>query len=570
VREKWLSLNGPWQFAFDDEDRGEREGCFARPSLDRRIIAPFPYQSPLSGIGETGFHDVIWYSRGFELPEAWRGKRILLNFGAVDYETKVWVNGEPAGENRGGHVPFSFDITELLRGGENAVALRVCDTRRKDQPRGKQDWELVPSGIKYMRTSGIWQTVFLEPVGEARISDFWTETRPGGKVVRLVCSVSPPDAGLALEAEVSFGGERIAAVTLSARGESQEAEVEIESPRPWSPEEPSLYDVALRLKRGGETVDEVRSYFGLRTIEIEEGRFLLNGERLYLRFALDQGYFPEGHYVAPGDDWLRADVEWAKRLGFNGVRKHQKVEDPRWLYWCDRLGLLVWGEMANAWEWSEFACEGLREEWARAVRRDRGHPSIITWVPFNETWGIPKVNDDPGQQGFVEEIYDLTKSLDPTRAVCDNSGWHHVKSDIVDIHDYEPADKVRARWSGYKRGEAPPGVWPAMARGSAYAGQPIVISEYGGLCVKGYEPPAGRRHPYESHFPKDQVYKSVEDFLKWYGEQTGTIQSLPEVQGFCFTELYDIEQEVNGLLTYDRRPKVPVEAIREINLRRRE
>ena len=569
AREQWLNLNGQWQFAFDDDDRGERDGWFARPAFDREIVVPFPYQSRLSGIEETEFHDTIWYARTFEPPAAWREKRVRLNFGAVDYEAKVWVNGELAGANRGGHVPFGFDITDLLRAGDNLLVVQARDGQRKDQPRGKQDWDLVPSGIKYMRTSGIWQTVFLEPMAETCISGFRTETEPRGKTVRLFADVAPAGANLALEAEVSFGGDRVATVSLSREGEEYRGQLALASPRFWCPEAPNLYEVTLRLKRGREIVDEVRSYFGLRTIEIADGGFLLNGEPLYLRFALDQGYFPEGHYTPPTEDWLRADVEWAKRFGFNGVRKHQKVEDPCWLHWCDRLGLLVWGEMANAWSWSDFACEALREEWARAVRRDRGHPCIITWVPFNESWGIGKVNDDPRQQAFVREIYDLTKSLDPSRPVCDNSGWHHVKTDIADLHDYDPADKLRARWAGYRKGAPPPGVQPATAQGCAYQGQPIVISEYGGLGIRGYESASGRRHPYEAMFSKEQVYMSPEDFLKWYREQTGAIQALPEVQGFCFTELYDIEQEVNGLLTYDRKPKVAAEAIREINLGRR-
>lgn len=561
-RREWLNLNGTWEFAFDDEDKGEIEEWQERPSLEQKIVVPFPYQSKLSGIGDPGFHDVIWYRRIFPLPKGWYGKRILLNFGAVDYACKVWVNGMHVGEHRGGYTPFSFDITPLLHNAENDIVLRVEDRQSVDQPRGKQEYRsLVPSGIFYMRSSGIWQTVWLEPVGEARMvrAHFTPELERMRAEVDVL--VGGELRGLTLRIDISFKGAVVAAVKKKVRTEETKLKLLLPHPHKWSPETPNLYDAKLVLTRGGHVQDVVHSYFGMRKISVRGNRILLNNEPCYLRFALDQGFFPDGIYTAPSDDALKRDVLLAKELGFNGVRKHQKVEDPRWLYWCDVLGFLVWGEMANCFAWSKEARENLRREWKAVVERDYNHPSIIVWVPFNECWGMRNLATDPEQQKFVAEIYDMTKRLDPTRLVVDNSGYVHVKTDIVDIHDYR-GDSFSDRWKKWREEGIEPTLprRPLMVEGYRYQGQPIVISEYGGLGLKGFPPPKGREHPYKVFL------ESVDAFVNWYRKITEAIQAQKEICGFCYTQLYDIEQEVNGLLTYDRKPKVPMKRIAKINL----
>ena len=299
-RREWINLNGLWQFAFDDEDKGEIEGWQKKPSLDRKITVPFPYQSKLSGIEDPGFHDVIWYRRIFRLPKGWVRKRVLLNFGAVDYACKVWVNGMHAGEHRGGYTPFSFDITPLLHDPENYIVLRVEDRRSVDQPRGKQEWrDLVPSGVFYMRSSGVWQTVWLEPVGEAHIVRVHFTPEMEKEHVDVDVLVRGELRGLTLRIDVSFKGAVVATVEDKVRAEEKELKLSLPHPHKWSPDNPNLYDAELILTKGGRVQDVVRSYFGMRKISVRDKRILLNNETCYLRFALDQGFFPDGIYTAP-------------------------------------------------------------------------------------------------------------------------------------------------------------------------------------------------------------------------------------------------------------------------------
>ena len=566
VRELWQNLNGEWEFEFDDADVGLRENWVERRQFGRRIVVPFPFQSALSGIGDTGFHHVMWYRRGFDLPESFAGKRVLLHFGAVDYEARVWLNGQQIGEHHGGHVPFAFDVTDHLQPRANTVVARVVDTEALDQPRGKQFHELVPRGINYTRTSGIWQTAWLEGVGQTYIKSLRMTPSIEARALDLEFEVDGPAHGWTIEAVASFEGEQVAAITTEP--EQTRATIPIPNARLWSPEEPNLYDMVFTLRAGEEVLDRVRSYFGMRKISVAGSRLLLNDEPYFHRLVLDQGYWPDGILTALSDEALRHDIEMAKRFGFNGARKHQKVEDPRWLYWADRLGFLVWAEMANAHEFTPEGCQRFEQEWAAAVRRDYNHPCVVTWTPFNESWGIEGVNTDVEQQRFVERIYNLTKRLDPCRPVCDNSGWMHTLTDIADIHDYaERAEDFKAHWAqfthmNHRYCEGMPHLF--FVNGKSYMGQPIVISEYGGISLRGFEaPPGSERVAYGSHMENEEA------FLARYRDITSAIQDIEEICGFCYTQLSDIEQEVNGLMTYDRRPKIEPDKIAEINLRRR-
>jgi beta-galactosidase/beta-glucuronidase len=570
VRAEWLNLNGAWEFAFDDADEGLGAGWHDGRTLDRRIIVPFPYQSELSAINDKSIHERVWYARTFEVPASWYGHDLLLHFGAVDYQATVWVNGQEIGHNQGGHIPFLFDIAPYVKPGKNRLTVRVLDEQDPGQPRGKQSSTGLPHDIDYYCTTGIWQTVWLEPAPSIRIEEIRITPLAYRNVLELSVYLHAPSAAWRLEAEASEQGRIVARAEERTAVATGWLSLSIPYAKLWSPGAPHLYDLRVRLFDGDTLLDEVTSYAGMRSIEIRDGRVLLNGAPIYLKMVLDQGYWPESYLAAPSDEALQTDIGYAKMFGFNGVRKHQKIEDPRWLYWCDRLGLLVWEEMPNARAWSAQAEERLAAEWRIAVRRDYNHPCIIAWVPVNESMGFPGLGSrHPGQYAFIERMVSITRRLDPTRPVIDNDGWEHTDiTDICAIHDYTPtAHALRGRYQlKTEGGELPPTVWigekPLFSRGSKYRGQPVVLSEVGGfLNIPPHVPPAQRDMLY-------QFYASVNtstELLAKYRDLLEGIASLKFLAGFCYTQLTDIDQELNGLLTYDRRPKLPPESVAEIH-----
>ena len=532
---------------------------------------PFCYQSRLSGIGDTSFHDVVWYARAFEHSPAGSGERLLLHFGAVDYRAMVWVNGMIVACHEGGHTPFSADVTEALRDGENVVVVRAEDPSRDVTiPRGKQYWREQPEGIFYTRTTGIWQTVWLEPVGSRRIEGLRLTPDVDAAALDVEVAVEGFEPGLTLRVAVELAGERVLDDRLGLRSALVERRLPLltrgEPPttpypglwaRPalWSPEEPNLYDLRIELlDAGGEMLDVVESYFGMRKIEIRDGRVYLNDRPLYQRLVLDQGYFPEGLLTAPTDNALRGDIELAKEMGFNGARKHQKVEDPRWLYWADTLGFLVWGEMANAYQYSPEYVRRITAEWQEAVRRDYNHPCIVAWVPMNESWGVPEVETDPGQIEHLLAMYHLTRSLDGSRPVVSNDGWEHALTDLCAIHDYRDADTLGRVYETVESAIAESERRPVYAPGHGYRGEPVLVTEFGGIAFRSADAETwGYR-----------VVSNAEELLERYGSLIGALLGSGVVQGFCYTQLTDVEQEINGLLTYDRRPKADLARIREI------
>jgi beta-galactosidase/beta-glucuronidase len=571
AREEWLNLNGEWEFAFDDVDQGLRNDWFDGRPLDARIVVPFPYQTKLSGIEDKGIHEVVWYARSLNVPETWGGRDVLLHFGAVDYACTVWVNGVEVGHNRGGHVPFWFDIAPYLRPGENRLALRVEDRQDPQQPRGKQSSTGVPSNIDYYCSTGIWQTVWLEPAPPIRFDWIDLDTDASSGSIDLTVYLHAPSIGWDLEIEVLDGEVVVASLETECPHAVRRVSLTVPDAKLWSPDSPHLYDIRARLKRRGELLDEVVTYTGIRSVTLEDGRFLLNGEPLYLAMVLDQGYWPESYLAAPSDAALREDVEWIKRFGFNGARKHQKIEDPRWLYWCDRLGLLVWGEMPNGRAWTSGSEEQLLAEWERAVARDRDHPCVVAWVPVNESMGFPQLKEDhPGQYAFLERIVSHTRRLDPTRPVIDNDGWEHTDvTDIVAIHDYSHSGEILAdRYKDVASGGAmPPRTWTGsraiFARGSRYQGQPVMLTEVGGFLLLPNLPAEELDRLYRVY----DSFKTADELLAKYEDLMEGIARLDFVSGFCYTQLTDIEQEINGLLTYDRRPKIPAEAVAAIHRR---
>ncbi|HYG35576.1 MAG TPA: glycoside hydrolase family 2 TIM barrel-domain containing protein, partial [Clostridia bacterium] len=432
VRRDWLHLNGQWEFDFDDANQGLQQAWWNGRKLGNSIVVPYPYQTELSGINDKGIHEVVWYARDFTVPEDWQNQDLLLHFGAVDYRTIVWINGREVGHNLGGHVPFWFNIRPYLKAGTNRLTLRVEDRQDPYQPRGKQSPSGLPHGIEYYCTTGIWQTVWLEPVPSIRIGELKITPHAAEGVIELMVYLHAPATGWRLEAEVLDQEVVIARAEAYAGHAALRLMLKVPAPKLWSPESPHLYGLRVRLFHGDQLLDEVESYAGLRSVKISNGRVLLNGKETFLLMALDQGYWPQSYLAAPSDAALRFDVEMTKKLGFNAARKHQKIEDPRWLYWCDRLGLLVWGEMANARAWSSEAEERLMAEWERAINRDYNHPCVITWVPVNESMGFPGLEEShPGQYAFLERIVERTRRLDPTRPVIDNDGWEHTN--VTDI-----------------------------------------------------------------------------------------------------------------------------------------
>jgi len=575
VRQDWLNLNGEWQFAFDDGDIGLKEGWIGGRDFDRRINVPFAYQCPLSGIHTRDFHHVIWYRRFFGVPEGWFGRRVVLNFGAVDYQASVYVNGKLALTHRGGHTPFRVDITKLLSlDNRNELVVRVHDDESVAQPRGKQSDRYESWACWYTRTSGIWQTVWLEPVGETAIERIRVNSWDLSGHVSVDVFYDAADPALRVKAEALWDGQCVA---WSEGGPSSNQptataarcatlHLQIPSPKFWSPEQPQLYDLKLSLTRGGATLDSVLSYFGIRSFSLDGGSILLNSRGIFQRLVLDQGYWPEGLITAPSDEELKADIVRMKEMGFNGCRKHMKVEDPRFLYWADKLGYLVWGEFPACYEYSDASVQNFAAEWQEAVLRDRNHPCIVTWTPVNESWGIDQntVAQRPDEISFLAALYHLTRSLDPTRPVNGNDGWQNPLTDLATIHDYaQDAGALSNHIESYIRD---PGLKMLPSHGLLqhlpgypYRGQPILVTEYGGIGLVTEK----------SAWGYGQLAGTPDELVARYDALTGALQQIPECVGFCYTQVTDVEQEQNGLYTYDRKPKVDPAKIRAINERRK-
>jgi beta-galactosidase/beta-glucuronidase len=563
-RAAWVSLNGPWEFEFDDANAGVRENWSAGGrKLSRTITVPYCFESRLSGIADTSFHPYVWYRRTFTVPPEWRRGAVLLHFGAVDYEARVWINGRFAGEHRGGQSHFQFDIAPLLGTGENVIVIRAEDQPEdRYMPRGKQYWEPKSRRIWYTRTSGIWQPVWLESAGTTYLEQVHITPSNDG-TVRFDARTAQPSSGLMFHAEIREGERTIAAAMGPVAEARAISAAVVRDPKLWSPESPALYDVIFELRRGAAVVDRVQSYFGFRSVSIKNGRVAINGKPIYLKFILDQGYWPESILTPPNEDAIQFDIRTTKAMGFNGVRKHQKVEDPRFLYWADKMGLLVSGESANAYRYDDLYVARMIAEWAEIVACDYNHPSIIMWIPLNESWGVPDLAD-ARQQFHLRTLYSLTKSLDATRLVSDNDGWEHTEmTDLLGLHDYaRSGDILRKKYDGAGKPGAPPpdNSRTALAPGARYNGAPLFLSEFGGIA---WIPP-GTKTPEES-WGYAGVEKTADDALARLRGLYEAIAATPGFIGICYTQLTDVEQEVNGLMTYDRKPKFDVRQLSQIN-----
>lgn len=566
VREHWLNLNGTWEFEFDDERIGdENQWGLGTKAFSRQIQVPFAYQSKLSGIGETGFHDLVWYRRSFTIPADWSNQSIVLHFGAVDYAATVWVNGRQVAFHEGGHTPFQADITSALKQGDNVLVVRTEDfSRDVTLPRGKQYWKEDSASIFYTRTTGIWQTVWIEPVNKLHIRKlkFRPDIDKNEIHIRTFLNEAPAGCKAEIRIDIRFKDEYFTSMTLGVKHAEESIAIRLHDfndhglGRWWTPHKPNLYDVTVTLLVDGQAADTLDSYFGMRKISVEAGKVMLNNRVYFMRLILDQGYFPDGILTAPSDEALKQDIELAKSMGFNGARKHQKIEDPRFMYWADKLGYLVWGEMANAYSYSEDYVRKVTQEWQEAIERDYNHPSIVVWVPINESWGVPNILVDKRQQQHTLSMYHMTKSLDDTRLVVSNDGWENMSTDLVTIHDYAwRRGDLEERYSTLEKTLGPkPHRREVLVGGTVYEGQPILVTEFGGIAFK--------KSDWEGWGYSGA--ENEEDFLKKLKDVVEPFLQSPHVQGICYTQLTDVEQEINGLLTYDRVPKAPLDQIKKI------
>ena len=569
-RDNWFNLNGEWNFLFDDDNVGEKEKYFINFPCEKVINVPFTYETKLSGIGDESVHSAVWYNREFSLSSDDLNKELLLHFEGSDYYTKVWINGTFVGENKGGYHRFSFEISKYAKSGENDITVKVEDSLSTEQPRGKQRYRSESFSCWYVQTTGIWKTVWLEKASDKRLNHVKIITNYDAKSVKFEYDVNLSNSTLeryycVVEAIISYEDKVITKSKINLNTEDNHLTVFLKNDGEffeWSPETPNLYDVKFNLYCNDELCDSVGSYFGLRKISISGDKILLNNNPINLKMVLDQGYWKDSHLTPPSGQALLDDINTTFKYGYNGARKHQKIEDERYLYLCDKMGLLVWSEMANTFSFSTKSMSNFIDEWKKIVNQNYNHPSIITWVPFNESWGFSNLGKNVTQQNFANSIYLMTKALDPTRPVVTNDGWQQTMTDIITIHEYRhDAEELYNAYTdegleilngklAYSCNNK------LLADGYEYNGQPVLMSEYGGISY--YK---------ETNEKGDWSYggvKSEEEFINKFKELTETIGKIPYISGYCYTQITDVQQEMNGLLYENREPKFSEEGIKKI------
>ena len=549
-RSNWINLNGEWDFEIDQGDSGYWRGFLEEdhPFADK-IIVPFCPESRLSGLAHVDFIHACWYRKAVQMPAGFnQNQRVLLHIGACDYETRVYVNKRECGHHLGGYTSFAFDITGALREGDNTVLVYVRDdTRDPMQANGKQSRVYISRGCDYTRTTGIWQTVWLEFVPENHIKSVkFYPNIDDGSVNMQVDLAGYGD----LEVKAFYRGKEMGSAACKAGG-TADLHIDLAETHLWEIGAGRLYDVELRF---GE--DVVKSYFGLRTVRMEGMKFMLNNKSVFQRLVLDQGYYRDGIYTAPTEEDLIKDIQISLDMGFNGARLHQKTFEPRFLYHCDRMGYIVWGEYGN---WGLDISDAkiltyMLPEWVEEMERDFNHPALIGWCPFNETWNY----EGRSQNGMIlSTVYHVTKAIDPTRPCIDTSGNFHVITDIYDVHDYE--QDVETFKKHYDQLMADGTLYDHLGSAQVYRGEPTFLSEYGGMR---WAPDSDEGWGYGN------APKTEEEFIARYKGLTDALLDNDKMMGFCYTQLYDIEQEVNGLYTYDRDPKFDPAVIKAINSRK--
>ena len=577
-RPSFWNLNGVWQFEMDDDDLGTAQHWYEPGhSFSREILVPFVYQSKASGIGPTDeIHPILWYRRTFQADPAFCGRRVLLRFGAVDWACDVYVNGRHVGAHEGGYTPFALDITDALCEGDNDVCLRVTDTPDTAQPRGKQYWRRGLMGCWYTPVSGIWQTVYMETVEDTYLERVHMIPDVDHECVSCELSLNRiPAQPLEAEIRISCKGTPVRTQLVSICDRDTRVSIDLgvrsafgglDHVMLWTPDQPALYDTVVTLKQADRTMDQVQTYFGMRKIEVRNGRIYLNNCPIYLRMVLDQGYWQESLLTPPSDEAIQTDIRLTLDMGYNGARKHQKVEDPRYYYWADRMGLLVWGELPSAYDFGSRSMSALSHTLEEFMDRDMNHPSLICWVPLNESWGVRQIYTDPRQQAFGRMLYHMVKARDGSRLVSGNDGWEQTTTDICALHDYAAdGSTLAAHFQSREQVEKHACDWrPCWAEGETPRGtEAFMITEYGGIAFTniGLQGDAGGMETWGYH---DKV-ENEDDFFARFGSLMDALRAIPYCQGYCYTQLTDVMQEVNGLLTPDRRPKVDIRRFRSLN-----
>ena len=552
-RSTWANLNGVWAFAQDPSRSGEHRGLPEGKNFDQEIMVPFVPESKLSGIGNKDFMPCVWYACRLAISNGWTTKKVLLHFGAVDYEATIWLNGQLVGTHRGGYASFSFEVSQYLKEGDNILVVRaVDDTRDCLVPSGKQSDQYDSYGCFYTRSTGIWQTVWMEAVSPTYIKSVKYYPGIANGRVGIAAQMEGDTRDYLLVARVWSGNKEVGNAQWMASKDLRFS-IDLETVELWEPENPFLYDIEFALIKNEEIVDYATSYFGLREIEIKGYAVLINGRPVFQRLVLDQGYYPEGIYTAPTDKTLKKDIEISMAMGFNGARLHEKVFEERFLYWADKLGYLVWGEYPN-WGLDHSnpkSLERVLPEWTEVLNRDFNHPAIIGWCPYNET--LPHQDKE-----IISVVYHQTKQMDPTRPVLDTSGYYHVITDIYDSHNYEQDPAVfKATFDKFLKDDK-----EAFTNGAGlvtpYLGGPYFVSEYGGIWWN----PGQKDKRAWGYGNRPRTEK---EFIERYRGLTETLLFHKKMMGFCYTQLYDVEQEVNGLYTYSRKPKFSPELIKKIN-----
>ena len=570
IRKQWQNLNGKWNFTFDDNDKGETEGYFKDFPKNRKINVPFTYETKLSEIEDESIHYIVWYNRKINISkEQLQNNKIILNFEGSDYKTKIWINGNYIGENVGAYSRFSFDIENYVIQGENDITIKVEDSLSKDQPRGKQRYKKESWKCWYIQTTGIWKTVWIEWVSKKYLKSIKNTPEMNKVHLEIETNLLETDfekRNYYIEIEISFAGQILNKTKELLNANYQKVEMNIVQGgvkhilQQWSTNQPNLYDINYKLYCEDKVIDIVDSYFGVRDISIKGNEIYLNGEQLYLKLILDQGYWKQSHLTPPNEESLIKDIESVLRFGYNGIRKHQKIEDERFLYWCDVKGVLVWSEMANCYNFDDNSLQNFTNEWIKVVKQNYNHPSIITWVPINESWGVPEVGICKKQQNFINSLYYLTKSIDNTRLVISNDGWEHTISDIITIHDYkqdyellyeEYTDEERKVLNNLKEYN---GKHSLFVNGYKYEGQPVIMSEYGGIAIYSGE-----------GWGYGKQVKDEKEFIDRFTKLTKSIKNIPYISGYCYTQLTDVQQEINGLMDSERNYKIDSNIIRNVN-----
>ena len=561
-RDNWLSLNGIWEFEFDDKKDGEARGLHnGNVKLEREINVPFTYQYPDSGIGEKKFHETLWYRRSFNVENS--DGSVILGFNGSDYITTVWVNGHFAVSHQGGFDPFTADITKLVKKGENVIVVRCFDPLDPTIPRGKQSWINDPFSCWYTPNSGIWQSVWIDLAGEDYIDDFSItpdiDTNSFGGEVKLKNAIAD-----LIEFKVYYNERLVKRQSFSPDGKYTRYTVSmmeqnfVDEITYWAPEHPNLFYVDINLYKDGRLLDTVHTRFGMRKISVsDDGKILLNNKPLYQRLILDQGYWKNSGLTPPSVEAIRRDVEITKEMGFNGARKHQKFEDPYYYYYADEVGLLTWCEMPSAYNFNSDEISYLTAQWQSIVNTARKFSSVITYVPMNESWGMRKVLVNEEQQNFARSLYFLTKSIDPSRLVSTNDGWENIsESDILAIHDYSTLGKDLKKAYNVETYDGGFELFRKIyANNNEYLGHPVLLTEFGGIMFE--------RDRADGNWGYNSAAKSDDEFFDRLGELIDGIYDAG-YQGFCYTQLTDVQQEMNGLLDSEHNPKVDASKVKKI------